>query len=252
MNKLRVLDLFSGIGGFSLGLERTGGFETVAFCEIEEFPRRVLAKHWPEVPCYHDISTAEFGEAMDVVTAGFPCQDISIANQNATGLSGERSGLFWHIIRTVCMVGRPRLLLENVAELLKRGMGSILGALAQIGYDAQWHCIPASAVGASQERDRVWIIADPSEIRATRLLTSADIGAARQGRQGGQADLLHIANAAFERGDCHAEPLLRGMACRLPRRVDRVGSCGNSVDPAIPELIGNAILASIAAESEVA
>lgn len=146
------------------------------------------------------------------------------------------------------MVGRPRLVLENVAELLKRGMGSVLGALAQIGYDTQWHCIPASAVGSIQERDRVWIIADPSEVGATRLLTSADIGAARQRRAGGASDLLTIANAPFERGDCHAEPLLRGMGSRVPGRVDRVGACGNSVDPAIPELIGHAILNSIKQE----
>lgn len=247
MEKLRVLDLFSGIGGFSLGLERTSGFETVAFCEIEEFPRRVLAKHWPGVPQYHDVSTAQFSEAVDLVTAGFPCQDISIANQNAAGLAGERSGLFWHILRTVCMVGRPHLLLENVAELLKRGMGSVLGALAQIGYDTQWHCIPASSVGSIQERDRVWIIANPSEVRATRLLTSADIGAARQGRQGGASNLFNVSSAPFERGDCHAQPLLRGMACRVPGRVDRVGACGNSVDPNIPELIGRAILQARAA-----
>ena len=85
MEKLKVIDLFSGIGGFSLGLERTGGFETVAFCEIEEFPRRVLAKHWPKVPCYNDVRelTAETlrrdGIAVDVITGGFPCQDLSVA-----------------------------------------------------------------------------------------------------------------------------------------------------------------------------
>ena len=74
MTKLKVLDLFSGIGGFSLGLERTGGFETVAFCEIEEFPRNVLAKHWPEVPQYEDVKEAQFNRIgpVDMVTAGFP------------------------------------------------------------------------------------------------------------------------------------------------------------------------------------
>jgi len=245
MSKLRVLDLFSGIGGFSLGLERTGGFETVAFCEIDPFARRILAKHWPGVPCHEDIATLEFSGPVELVTAGFPCQDVSIANQSATGLAGERSGLFWHILRTVCLVGRPRILLENVAELLNRGMGAVVGALSSLGYDTQWHCIPASSVGSSQERDRIWIIADPSEKRATRLLTSQDIGAARQGRQGGQAHLLDIAEDPFSGGDCYPQPLLRGMACRVPNRVDRVGACGNSVDPAIPELIGNAILEAI-------
>ena len=159
--KLKVLDLFSGIGGFSLGLERTGEFETVAFCEIESFPRSVLAKHWPGVPCYEDVTVADFGPVgpVDVVTGGFPCQDISFAGAGA-GLAGKRSGLFWHIIRTVCMVGQPKLLLENVAGLLNRGLAEVLGALASIGYDAEWHCIPASAVGAPHRRDRIWIIAD--------------------------------------------------------------------------------------------
>lgn len=168
MTKLRVLDLFSGIGGFSLGLERTGGFETVAFCEIEKFPRKVLRKHWPEVPIYEDIAMADFGPIgpVDLVTAGFPCQDISLAGQGA-GLAGARSGLFWHILRAARMVGQPRLLLENVAALLGRGMGSVLGALAQVGYDAEWHCIPASAVGAPHRRDRLWILADP-DIGETR------------------------------------------------------------------------------------
>jgi DNA (cytosine-5)-methyltransferase 1 len=239
---LRVLDLFSGIGGFSLGLERAGGFETSAFCEIDPFCRRVLAKHWPEVFCHGDVAALEPVGPVDLVTAGFPCQDVSIANQNAAGLAGGRSGLFWHIIRTVCVVGSPRIVLENVAELLNRGMGAVLGALSEVGYDAQWHCIPASAVGASQERDRIWIIADPAEKRATRLLTSEDIGAARQRRKGSSAHLLDIAASPFDDGHCYPKPLLRGMACRVPDRMDRVGSCGNSVDPSITELIGRAIL----------
>ena len=85
MRKLRVLDLFSGIGGFSLGLERTGGFETVAFCEIEEFPRKVLAKHWPGAPIFEDVCKLK-GEdvgAIDVICGGFPCQDIYFAGQDA-------------------------------------------------------------------------------------------------------------------------------------------------------------------------
>lgn len=243
MAKLRVLDLFAGIGGFSLGLERTGGFETVAFCEIDEFPRRVLAKHWPGVPCFEDVTTARFEAVgpVDLVTAGFPCQDISLAGKGA-GLAGTRSGLFWHILRTVRMVGRPKLLLENVAELLDRGMGAVLGALAQVGYDTQWHCIPSSAVGGSQERDRVWIIANPSGVGAARLLTSADIGAAGQRRQGGKAHLQHVAATPFQPGESHPEPLLCGVACRVPARVGRVKAAGNSVDPNIPELIGRAIL----------
>lgn len=160
MKKLTVLDLFSGIGGFSLGLEKTGGFETVAFCEMKPHAQAVLAKNFPGVPCHSDVTTYDFkqGEA-DVLTAGFPCQDISFAGIGA-GLAGARSGLYREVVRALRVV-RPRYaVLENVAALLSRGLGTVLGDVAEVGYDAEWHCIPASAVGAPHRRDRIWIIAN--------------------------------------------------------------------------------------------
>lgn len=162
--KLRVLDLFSGIGGFSLGLERTGGFETVAFCEIEPYCRRVLAKHWPDVPCYDDVRTLTAdalrrdGIAVDVICGGFPCQDISFAGKRV-GLEGARSGLWREYARLIGEL-RPRfVIVENVPGLLNLGMGAVLGELSALRYDAVWDCIPASAVGAPHRRDRVWIVA---------------------------------------------------------------------------------------------
>src|SRR3954470_19482651 len=92
--QMNVLDLFSGIGGFSLGLERAG-MRTVAFCEIDPFCRTVLAKHWPAVPIFPDVTQlrgADVG-AVDVICGGFPCQDISVAGRRA-GIEGERSGLW--------------------------------------------------------------------------------------------------------------------------------------------------------------
>lgn len=169
---MRVLSLFAGIGGFDLGLERTGGFKTVALCEIDPFCKKVLAKNWPGVPIYDDIRklTAERLEAdgigVDVICGGFPCQDLSLAGKGA-GLDGTRSGLWSELARLVGELRPKYLIVENVPALLGRGLGRILGELSQIGYDTEWHCIPACALNAPHRRDRVWIIAYPisDEIR---------------------------------------------------------------------------------------
>src|SRR5690242_16109830 len=156
---MNVLDLFSGIGGFSLGLERAG-FKTVAFCEIEAHARAVLAKHWPHVPRYDDVRTLTAdrlradGISVDVICGGFPCQDLSSAGRQA-GIRGERSGLWGQYARLIGEL-RPRyVIVENVAALLSgpseqpgEWFGVVLGDLATLGFDAEWHCIPASAIGA--------------------------------------------------------------------------------------------------------
>jgi DNA (cytosine-5)-methyltransferase 1 len=169
MPSLRVLDLFSGIGGFSIGLERAG-MTTVAFCEIDKKAQLVLKKHWPDVPVFEDVSTLtkglldERGITVDVICGGFPCQDISYAGTGA-GIEGERSGLWSEYARLIGEL-RPRyVIVENVSALLSRGLDRVLGDLAQIGYDAEWHCIPASAVGAPHRRDRIWIMAYPSIVQ---------------------------------------------------------------------------------------
>jgi DNA (cytosine-5)-methyltransferase 1 len=242
MKKLRVLDLFSGIGGFSLGLERTGGFETVAFCEIEAFPRKVLAKHWPGVPCYHDVReltaerlAADGNGAIDVICGGFPCQDISAQGLRA-GLAGERSGLWSEIARLAGEL-RPRfLIVENVADLLGLGFGDVLGDLATLGLHAEWHCIPAGYVGAPHERDRLWIVAYPPEVAG---LHESYFGEAAQ--------RLSDHSAAWWKASAWNAPDAR--ICRVddgvPDRVDRTECCGNAVVPQVVELIGNAILASL-------
>jgi len=237
----RLLDLFSGIGGFSLGLERSEAFKTVAFCEIEPFCRRVLAKHWPKVPCYDDIRTltaerlATDGIAVDAIAGGFPCQDISIAGKGA-GLAGKRSGLWREYVRLIGEL-RPRyVIVENVAALLGRGLGDVLGDLAALGYDAEWHCIPASAVGLPHIRDRVWIVAYAREERGQGVIESALpwlYGIPWGENERRAADFMG-------RPDLY-DPRLCRAGDGFPDRAHRVAACGNAVVPQIPELIGRAI-----------
>lgn len=277
MSKLRVLDLFSGIGGFSLGLERTGGFETVAFCEIEEYPRRVLAKHWPKVPIYHDVRklTADTlrrdGIAVDVICGGFPCQDISSAGLRK-GLQGERSGLWTEYARLIGELRPQFVIVENVDDLLYRGLDAVLGQMASLGYDAEWHCIPACGLGADHIRDRIWIIAYPNGARASqphvrrRKQRQAKVGqnasvnhadgystrlprGLQTGTLGSDAraispwlGLTFGAAPPFPGLDGSGSPVLGRGENGLPNRMDRVHAIGNAVVPQIPELIGRAIL----------
>jgi DNA (cytosine-5)-methyltransferase 1 len=158
---LRILDLFSGIGGFSYAAERiVGGFETVQFVEREPFCQKILRKHWPTVPIHDDICTYDPEPfSADVVCGGFPCQDISTAGKRAGIKQGTRSGLFYELMRTVRLV-RPRfVVLENVAAITSDGLGTVLGELAEAGFDAEWACIRASDVGACHRRDRWWCVA---------------------------------------------------------------------------------------------
>lgn len=163
---MRVLDLFSGIGGFSLGLERAG-MQTVCFCEPVKYCRLVLAKHWPGVPIYERIESLSAARlvrdgvgAVDVICGGFPCQDISNAGLRA-GLDGRSSGLWSEFARLIGECRPSWAIIENVAALRSNGLDRVLGDLAALGFDAQWHCIPASALGAPHQRDRIWIIAYP-------------------------------------------------------------------------------------------
>lgn len=159
---LTIGSLFSGIGGLELGLEwgLGDGAETIFQVEIEPYCRRVLEKHWPNTLRFEDIHGVGRSNLprVDILCGGFPCQDLSLAGSGA-GLDGSRSGL-WREFARVIRELRPRyVVVENVAALLARGLGRVLGDLAESGYDAWWDCIPASSVGAPHRRDRIFIVA---------------------------------------------------------------------------------------------
>lgn len=242
MKKLRVLDLFSGLGAFSLGLQRTDGFQTVAFCEINDYCRRVLARHWPGVPIYGDVREltadrlAADGIAVDAICAGFPCQDISNAGLRA-GIDGERSGL-WREVARLAGELRPRyVLLENVSALLDRGLGRVLGDLAEVGFDAEWDCIPASYLGFPHNRDRIWIVAHSQ--RGERWAESYRRALGRMGRQQQSVEKDRAWKSALRR--------LRGMDDGTSYGVERIDAIRNSLVPEIPAMIGRAIRAAEAA-----
>lgn len=231
MEKLKVLDLFSGIGGFSLGIERTGGFETVAFCEIEKHPRAVLEKNWPEVRCYEDVRelTANRlrsdGISVDVICGGFPCQDISLAGR-MSGADGAKSGLWREVMRLIADL-RPRaVILENSPVLRSKGLEVMLGEFCAIRYDAEWHCIPLNALDAPHRRDRIWIVAYPSGERDG--LPPFEISA-------GWNQLKH-------RDWWHSEPDVGRVVDAVSAEPYRLRRLGNAVSPIVPELLGYALL----------
>lgn len=224
---LTVLDLFSGIGGFSLGLERTGGFRTIGFCESDERKREEIQRQWPGIPCFPDVATLSGNQISgkpNVICGGFPCQDVSVAGRRA-GITGQQSGLWAHFARLICEL-RPRYaIVENTPGLLSNGMGRVLGDLADGGYDAEWDCIPAAAVGAPHLRARIWILAYP---RGLRDKTNDAICA-------GWPEFV-------VRDRWPAEP-------SVPRVDDGVSgwvvnALGNAVVPQVVEVIGRAILAA--------
>jgi DNA (cytosine-5)-methyltransferase 1 len=228
--KLTVGSLFAGIGGFDLGLERAG-FEIKWQVEIDPFCRAVLAKHWPQVKRYDDVRTvgAEL-ERVDVICGGFPCQDISLAGRGA-GLAGERSGLWSEYLRVIREL-RPRyVLVENVAALLARGMGTVLGDLAKIGYDAEWICVPASAFGAVHKRDRTWIVSYAN-------------GDHDSERPDTRRPIFQWSRWAEPSGIPWWEtvPGVGRVVDGIPDQVDRLKGLGNAIVPQIAEWIGRRIL----------
>lgn len=223
---MNVGSLFSGAGLLDSGLSRAG-FDHSWFCEIDPFARRVLSLRWPLVPIYEDARTVGPGLApVDLLAAGFPCTDISVAGQRA-GLSGANSGLWFEVVRVVRQL-RPRfVLVENVPSLLVRGMGTVVGDLAASGYDAEWDCFPAAAFGAPHLRARIWLLAYPAGFG-----DGLPEGSVYAGRQG-----------SFD-GDWWAtEPDVCRVDDGSTDRVDRLRVLGNGVVAPIAEWIGRRVMA---------
>lgn len=159
MTKLQVYSLFTGVGGFDLGLERAG-MEIVGQAESDQFAASVLRRHWPNVELMSNVRDVTTVNA-DMIVGGFPCQDISVAGKRK-GLDGAKSGLWWEFYRII-ETNRPQwVVIENVANLLStnrgRDMGAIVGTLSDIGYWVEWRVLDSRYFGVPQRRRRVFIV----------------------------------------------------------------------------------------------
>jgi len=246
---IKFVELFAGIGGFSLGFERTG-MECVGHVEIDKYAQKVLKKHWPDVPLYPDVTKIkgdEFGK-IDLLCGGFPCQDVSIAG-NKEGINAPRTGLYYEIIR-VATVCRPRwIVLENVANLLTSAewMGVVFGELAKIGYNVEWEVIRAYSFGFPHTRPRIFIVAYTDKI-TNRLVQRQGDNREQGNRQKRSVLGRNIAKRNIKRDWFKIVRRICGVNNGVPPKVDqnklRLECLGNALIPQIAEFIGNKIIES--------
>ncbi|KKL96017.1 hypothetical protein LCGC14_1848670 [marine sediment metagenome] len=238
--------LFSGIGGLDLGLERAG-WEVKWQVEINEWCRKILTKHWPDVPKYGDIKEAsgEELEAVDLIAGGFPCQPVSLAGRRKA--EADPRWLWPEFLRIVSEVRPQYVLVENVPGLLHRGMAEVIGDLSSCRYDAEWGFLSAADVGAPHLRQRVFVVAH------TQGLTGQDGPAEAERQRGlagsGDTDAYSDSQSPFrtpitreERNPWSVEPDVGRVAHGVPSRVDRLRGLGNAVVPQVAEWIGQRIL----------
>jgi len=240
---MNFLDLFSGIGGFALGLERAG-MRVKAFCEIDPFCQKVLRKHWPHAPIYSDIRELrksrliEDGvitedESVDLICGGFPCQPFSVAGKQR---GKEDNRYLWpEMLRVVAEIKPRWVIAENVCGILTVQGGMVFeemcAGLEGEGYEVQAFVIPACAVNAPHRRDRVWVIAHSNLSGLQRFRESG----ACSGKSPAWA-------TAWEKDWVEVATRLCGVDDGVSNRVDRLRALGNAVVPQIVEIIGRAIM----------
>jgi len=238
--------LFAGIGGIDLGLERAG-MRCMWQVEIDPYAQKVLEKHWPKVTRWQDIKTfpplrSRLQWKVDLISGGFPCQDLSLAG-NRKGLEGERSGLFFELMRVVRVLRPKFVLLENVPGLLvgPNWMGSVLKELALCGFDAEWQSLPASGLGLPHYRNRVFLVAYPQGLLGDRRFRVFD----EHNRFGAISERDYRKRAKANRWDFSAAPKFSRMDDRVFQKLDRLKCIGNAVVPQVAEWIGRSILSAV-------
>lgn len=265
---MKVLDLFSGIGGFSLGLERAG-METIAFCEIDKFCQKVLNKHWPNVPIHDDITKLDgkqYAGTIDIICGGFPCQPFSVAGKQK-GKDDNR--YLWPEMFRIISQAKPTWVIgENVPGIINMALEQVSSDLESEGYQVQTLIIPACAVNAPHRRSRTWILAytehagrnastqqrgdgaaicnstkraykagEFKRICASALMANAEgQGLERQNRSKSKLSQF----ARFSRWK--TQPTICGGDDGIPYRMERIKALGNAIVPQIPEILGKIIM----------
>ena len=232
---LTIGSLCSGIGGLELGLERAGVGRVSWFCEADTYCRRVLGRHWPGVPIFPDIrEIGDVGQVsipiggldlcdrpppVDVLSAGFPCQDLSVAGKGA-GIYGAKSGLFFEVCRVARLLEPRFMVLENVPAIRRRGLSVVLSTVADLGYDAVWGCFSAGDVGSPQRRLRWWLVAysDGWRLKGEWEPEHGDEPGARGDLSNGCDPGRRWAGSEEERGEAISR--LGRALTRFPERLD--------------------------------
>lgn len=224
---MKHLGLFEGMGGFSYAAEWSG-IETVAWCEIDTYCQKLLKQNFPNAKGHGDIrefDAAQYAGKIDIITGGFPCQDISIAGKGV-GISGERSGLWSEMWRIIRDVGPKYVIIENSSALTFRGFEQVLCDLSKIGYDAEWQCLHGYAFGLQHGRERVYIIAYANEKRAERRGEESVFREYKIQR-------YNIVFPGFRTRRDIPEPRTFRSAHDIPNLSKRIGAVGNAVMPVI-------------------
>ena len=224
--------LFSGIGGFELGAKEAG-IETVWSCEYEQFNRDVLRKNFSNTKQYENIIDMEIPEYVDIISGGFPCQDISIANTNADGIKGKRSGLWSEMFRIIRGVRPKYVIIENSPMLLVRGFERVLCDLSEIGYDAEWQSLSAETFGYPHKRERLYCIAYPNSIGRNEKEFQTSIFNQAIPKASGREFSRAIGWAIRNKDNSE---LLRNDD-GFPFVMDRIKACGNAVVPGVAKYL---------------
>lgn len=225
---MRHLDLFSGIGGFALAA-KWAGFETVGFCEQDDFCKLVLSARWPGVPIHNDVRELDgrLFRGVELISGGYPCQPFSTAGHRK-GVNDERF-LWPEMLRIIEQVGPRFVIAENVAGHISNGLDSVLCDLENANYTARPVVVPAGAVGARQRRERVWILAHATGYGWGKREQNERGCVARNAEREEQRP-GHVFSHIWERP---LESLFCGSAHGIPRRVDRLRALGNAIVPQV-------------------